>query len=74
MCDVSIPNKEIAFVYEKEILNRTNQNNISISIQQAIFSKDASKLQSLLEDFMLKSISTIDGANESLIIQNWMRF
>lgn len=64
MCDVSIPNKEIAFVYEKEILNRTNQNNISISIQQAIFSKDASKLQSLLEDFMLKSISTIDGANE----------
>lgn len=65
MCDVSIPNKEIAFVYEKEILNRTNQNNISISIQQAIFSKDASKLQSLLEDFMLKKISTIDGANES---------
>lgn len=65
MCDVSIPNKEIAFVYEKEILNRTNQNNISISIQQAIFSKDASKLQSLLEDFMLKNISTIDGANES---------
>lgn len=65
MCNVSIPNKEIAFVYEKEILNRTNQNNISISIQQAIFSKDASKLQSLLEDFMLKSISTIDGANES---------
>lgn len=65
MCDVFIPNKEIAFVYEKEILNRTNQNNISISIQQAIFSKDASKLQSLLEDFMLKSISTIDGANES---------
>lgn len=65
MCDVSIPNKEIAFVYEKEILNRTNQNNISISIQQAVFSKDASKLQSLLEDFMLKNISTIDGANES---------
>ena len=65
MCDVSIPNKEIAFVYEKEILNQTNQNNISISIQQAIFSKDASKLQSLLEDFMLKNISTIDGANES---------
>ena len=65
MCDVSIPNKEIAFVYEKEILNRTNQYNISISIQQAIFSKDASKLQSLLEDFMLKNISTIDGANES---------
>ena len=65
MCDVAIPNKEILYVYEKEVLNRTNQNNVSISIHQAIFSKDARKLQSLLEDFMLKSISTMDGANEA---------
>ena len=65
MCDVAIPNKEILYVYEKEVLNRTNQNNVSISIHQAIFSKDASKLQSLLENFMLKSISTMDGANEA---------
>ena len=65
MCDVAIPNKEILYVYEKEVLNRTNQNNVSISIHQAIFSKDTSKLQSLLEDFMLKSISTMDGANEA---------
>ena len=64
MCDVAIPNKEILYVYEKEVLNRTNQNNVSISIHQAIFSKDTRKLQSLLEDFMLKSISTMDGANE----------
>ena len=65
MCDVTIPNKEILYVYEKEVLNRTNQNNVSISIHQAIFSKDTRKLQSLLEDFMLKSISTMDGANEA---------
>lgn len=65
MCDVAIPNKEILYVYEKEVLNRTNQNNVSISIHQAIFSKDTSKLQSLLEDFMLKSISTMDGASEA---------
>lgn len=65
MCDVAIPNKEIAFVYEKEVLNRTNQNNVSISVHQAIFSKDANKLQSLLENFMLKSISTMDGASEA---------
>lgn len=64
MCDVAIPNKEIAFVYEKEVLNRTNQNNVSISISQAIFSGDTQKLQSLLEEFMLKSISSMDGANE----------
>ena len=65
MCDVAIPNKEILYVYENEVLNRTNQNNVSISIHQAIFSKDTSKLQSLLEDFMLKSISTMDGASEA---------
>lgn len=65
MCDVAIPNKEILYVYEKEVLNRTNQNNVSISIHQAIFSKDTRKLQSLLEDFMLKSISTMDGDNEA---------
>ena len=60
MCDVAIPNKEITFVYEKEVLNRTNQNSLAI----AIFSKDTQKLQALLEDFMVKSISSIDGANE----------
>ena len=65
MCDVAIPNKEILYVYEKEVLNRTNQNNVSISVHQAIFSKDANKLQSLLENFMLKSISTMDGASEA---------
>lgn len=64
MCDVAIPNKEITFVYEKEVLNRTNQNSLAISISQAIFSRDTQKLQALLEDFMVKSISSIDGANE----------
>lgn len=64
MCDVAIPNKEITFVYEKGVLNRTNQNSLAISISQAIFSKDTQKLQALLEDFMVKSISSIDGANE----------
>ena len=64
MCDVAIPNKQITFVYEKEVLNRTNQNSLAISISQAIFSKDTQKLQALLEDFMVKNISSIDGANE----------
>lgn len=41
MCDVAIPNKEIAFVYEKEVLNRTNRNSVSVSVSQAIFSGDA---------------------------------
>lgn len=64
MCDVAIPNKEIAFVYEKEVLNKTRQNGVAISIQQAIFSGDANKLQLLIENFMIQSIASLDGANE----------
>lgn len=65
MCDVAIPNKEISFVYEKEILNRYNHSSTSIAVRQAIFSGNAAQLQKLLDDFMLKSIAAIDGANEA---------
>ena len=64
LCNVAIPNKEIQFVYEKEILNRTHQNNMAVMISQAVFSEDTEKLQSVLEKFMLQSISSLDGANE----------
>ena len=64
LCDISIPNKEIAVVYGKEVLNKTKQTGIAASIQQAIFSEDAQQLQQLLNQFMLNSIASIDGANE----------
>lgn len=64
MCDVRIPNKEIAYVYEKEIINRIGRKDTAISIEEAIFTSDESKLQSLLENFMLESISSFDGVNE----------
>ena len=64
LCDISIPNKEIAVVYDKEILNKTKQIGIAASIQQAIFSENAQQLQQLLNQFMLSSIASIDGANE----------
>ena len=64
MCEIAIPNKEISFVYEKEVLNKTKQNGVAVAIQQAIFSGDAVKLQKLLEKYMLESIASIDGANE----------
>lgn len=63
MCDVAIPNKEITFVYEKEVLNRTNQIALPYLSVRLSFQGHA-KLQALLEDFMVKSISSIDGANE----------
>lgn len=64
LCDMSIPNKEIAVVYEKEVLNKTRQTGIAASIQQSIFSEDSQRLQQLLNEFMLSSIAAIDGANE----------
>lgn len=64
MCDVGIPNKEILYVYEKEILNRTNQNSMAVAVSQAVFSGDADKLQELLNRFMLESVSSFDFANE----------
>lgn len=64
MCEVGIPNKEILYVYEKEVLNKINQNVAAISISQAIFSGDTDKLQKQLDKFMLESISSFDTANE----------
>lgn len=65
MCDVAIPNKEIAFVYSKEILGRTGRTGDAISIRQALFSSDPGRLQKLLEDYLLNSVSAFDGTNES---------
>lgn len=64
MCKVGIPNKEISYVYEKEVLNKTNQNITAISISQAIFSGDTEKLQKQLDKFMIESISSFDTVNE----------
>ena len=65
MCDVSIPNKEISYVYEKEILNRIGRADTAISIRQSIFASDGQKLQKLLEKFMVSSVSYHDAWNES---------
>ena len=64
MCDVAIPNKEIAFVYEKEVISKTGRESIAVAIQQAIFKNDVKNLQELLEKFMIESISSFDGTNE----------
>lgn len=64
MCDVAIPNKEISFVYEKEVLNKLNQSGAGVAIQQAIFAGDGSKLQNLLEKYMVESIAHLDGGSE----------
>ncbi len=65
MCYVAIPNKEIALVYEREVVKRMENDGVTLGIQQAIFSNDARKLQELLEAYMLQSVSSFDGVNEN---------
>ena len=68
ICDVAIPNKEIFFVYEKEIL-RALSNMISqptaLAIQQAIIKQDILGLQENLQKMLLHSASSFDYGNEN---------
>lgn len=67
-CKVAIPNKEISFVYEKEILSKLETlvpQSCSIAIQSAIFERDAQKLQTELKNLLVTSISYNDTSNES---------
>lgn len=68
MCEVALPNQEIAFVYNKEILQ--NLTDIippatAISIQEALYSNDAQKLQKEMHRLLLQSASCYDTAGEN---------
>lgn len=65
MCDLAIPNKEIKVVYEKEVLSKIGKTNLKILIDQALFTKDFSKLKDLLTKFLVESVSSFDGSNEA---------
>ena len=68
MCRVSIPNKEIAFVYAKEIVSRMNPaetESTAASIQQAIFEKNTAKLKACIEKYLIQTISVYDSASEA---------
>lgn len=64
-CSIAIPNREIAYVYKKEVLDKTKQHSIAISIQQSILMGESQALQQHLEKFMLSTISSFDTANEA---------
>ena len=68
MCEVALPNKEISYVYSKEILYKY-ENVIppaaATAIQEAIYMMDIPKLQNKLETFLLQTISFHDAANET---------
>ena len=68
MCEVALPNKEISFVYSKEILSQLENiipRSVAIAIQEAIYKVDSDSLQKTLEKFLLQTISFHDAANET---------
>ena len=68
MCEVALPNKEIAFVYNKEILQKLMDiipQSTAISIQEALYSGDTIRLQRQLEKLLLESASNFDSAHEN---------
>lgn len=70
LCEVSIPNREIASVYKSEILShllqigavaRTTANKIA----ESLYANDCKKLQEAIAEYMDKSISFYDAGAES---------
>lgn len=67
MCEVRIPNKEISYVYSKEILSKLEPIipvSTSISIQEAIFTANSEKLQKHLNNLLIQSVSFHDASSE----------
>ena len=68
MCEVALPNKEITFVYNKEILGKLNNiipQATAIAIQEAIYSGNGEILQEQLGKLLIQSVSCYDTAGEN---------
>lgn len=68
LCEVSIPNREISRVYVTEIIHRfpqTGMESAAAAMQQAVYKKDFHKLQKLLEEYVIQTVSFFDTGNES---------
>ncbi|MBR1683581.1 MAG: AAA family ATPase, partial [Clostridia bacterium] len=67
LCEVALPNKEIAYVFKKEIMDKLTgliPQSTAISIQEALYTGDAANLQERLETLLLQSASYQDAAGE----------
>ncbi len=68
LCRVAIPNREIRYVYNKEILSRLKGSIMESSatgIQEALFSGDHETLKKQLQLFLIQSVSAFDTASEN---------
>ena len=69
LCEVSIPNREIAAVYKSEILSHLLQigaitRTIANKIAESLYANDYKKLQKAIAEYMDKSISFYDAGAE----------
>ena len=69
LCEVSIPNREIASVYKSEILSHLMRigavgRGVANKIAESLYAQDTKKLQNGIEEYMLKSISFYDAGAE----------
>ena len=70
LCEVSIPNREIAAIYRSEILSHLMQigaitRTTADQIAESLYIGDFTKLQQAITEYMDKSISFYDGGSES---------
>ena len=68
MCEVALPNKEISLVYRKEILQKLENlipQATAIAVEEAIFSGNGEKLQDIISNFLIQSVSAFDVAGEN---------
>lgn len=68
MCTVALPNKEIHYVYNKEILSKLQpiiSKSISRSIGQALYKNDQKLFQKNLQKLLIESVSYYDTAKEN---------
>lgn len=67
ICSVSIPNREISFVYEREILLRwgiPETESTAARIQQAFYEHDAKKLAAYIGEYLKQTVSFFDTSEE----------
>ena len=68
MCEVALPNKEISFVYNKEILQELGYvvpTSTAVSIQEALYMEDAKKLKGCIGKLLIQSVSCYDAIGEN---------
>ncbi len=66
-CELTIPNREIFYVYEKEIISALSgifRQSTAIAIQTAIVNQDIPELQKHLQAFLRQTISIFDESQE----------